>query len=56
MKRGLEVKYLTASSYTVAGTGNNVKEVTAAVETACKEAVEAVEKSGGEGGFTMQER
>jgi translation initiation factor 2 subunit 1 len=47
--KGLDVKYISAPKYQITGHGDDVREVKEKVESACAEAVAAVEHAGGEG-------
>jgi len=55
-RSGFDVKYIAAAKYQVAGKGDNAKELKTRMENACNEAVGAVEKSGGEGGYSLVEK
>ncbi|MBI4021640.1 MAG: hypothetical protein HY369_05340 [Candidatus Aenigmarchaeota archaeon] len=54
-KRGFQVSYISAPTYRLVATGNDVKKLRAAIEEEAASLVKAIEKAGGEGAFTLQE-
>ena len=54
-KRGFEVSYISAPKYSLAGRGNDIKKLRSSLEEEGKGIVKEMEKSGGEGSFSLNE-
>jgi len=53
-KSGLNVQYISAPKYMIAGKGKDIGKVREQVEKACQTLVSSVKNSGGEGSFTIE--
>jgi translation initiation factor 2 subunit 1 len=52
--KGLDVKYISAPTYQVSGSGKNAKKLRETLEAACEEAAAQVRTGGGEGSFALE--